>query len=323
MYYEIKPVIDRGLPFNIVIGGRGIGKTYSTLKWQMENNIHAIYLRTLQSDIDIVARPECNPYKVLNADMGYNYHIGGKKIKTILNNDGETVGYALALSTFASLRGVDFSDIDVIIWDEFILEGNRERYISDETTAFFNLYETVNRNREIKGCKPVQVIMMSNAVRITSPLLIGLNLVGTIERMVINGQKRFTDKERGIFLELPVDIEVSQLKNETALYRLAKNTRYAEHAINNRFVYDSWYNVARRNITEYTPYCAFKNVYIYRHKNNGEYYACTIRADCPAYDADTLGLFRRNHYLSIKEAYVSGSLIFDTIATKTLLSEVL
>lgn len=323
MYYDIKHVIDRDLPFNIVIGGRGIGKTYSTLKWQMENSIKAIYLRTLQSEIDIVARPESNPYKILNHDLKMEYKIGGKKIKTILDTDNNNVGYALALSTFASLRGVDFSDVDMIIWDEFISEANRERYLSDETTLFFNLYETVNRNREIQGRKPVQVIMLSNAVSISSSLLMGLGLVSTIENMIKTGQRRYTDKNRGLYLEMPLDMEISQKKAETALYRLAKNTDYADHALKNMFAYDSWYNIERRNITEYIPYCAFENIYIYVHKKNSSFYACNIRADCPKYNRDTLALFKRNHYLALREANVSGNLIFDTMTTKVALEKVL
>ena len=67
----------------------------------------------------------------------------------------------MALSTFGNLRGVDFSDVDMIFFDEFVPQKNA-RPIKAEAEAFFNLYETVNRNRELDGRPPVRVLMLSN-----------------------------------------------------------------------------------------------------------------------------------------------------------------
>lgn len=323
MYYNIEDMLAKQQVFNIVIGGRGIGKTYSALKMLRDSGKHFIYLRRLQTEIDIVATESANPFKVINRDFGDDFKIVANKIKCIMNGDTQ-VGYAIALSTFSNLRGVDFSDVDIILFDEFIPEKTRKSTIKNESDAFFNLYESVNRNREFQGKSPVLVIMLSNAVSIFSPLLLELGITEIIEKMLREDSELYIDKKRSILINIPKSNSISELKKETVLYKLTSGTKFNDHAIENKFCYDSWYNVRKRNIVEYIPICSIDGVYIYRHKNNGTLYACFNRADCPEYTSeDTYSIFKRNHWIYLHESYVSGKMYFQNMVAKKIIESVI
>ena len=48
-WYDIEQdILKYDMTFNFIFGGRGIGKTYSMLKYLIENKIRFIYLRTYQ-----------------------------------------------------------------------------------------------------------------------------------------------------------------------------------------------------------------------------------------------------------------------------------
>lgn len=327
IYFDYHHVFKKSMPFNILIGGRGTGKTYGALKEHIieENKSiqKIIYLRTMQTEIDISASFMGNPYKKLNEDLNRNIQIKTGQMPLIVDEDN-CIGYCFALSTFATTRGVDFSDVDTIIWDEFISEEHRSHLFKKQASVFYNLYETVNRNREIEGKPAVKVYFLSNATTLNSPLLIDLNLVSRIENMIMKSRYSQTIKERGIYLELLHDLEISEMKKDTALYKLTKGSQFYRHSIENEFAYDSWYNIKRRNLREYKPICAIDNIYIYRHKYDGSLYTTISRADCPTFNTvDTYSLWKRNYWMECREKYISGNMLFDTMTSKQIFKSIL
>lgn len=317
-FYDAREVIYNDSPFCFIIGGRGIGKTYSCL-WEMcKTRTPHIYLRNQQNEIDLCCNETINPYKSVNRDKGFDYHIERKKDFALIKENDQFRGYAFALSTFGKLRGADFSEIDVVIRDEFIKTTQEYKKEADD---FFNFYETVSRNREANGNRKVlKTISLSNSVSIASPLLRELGLIGVLETMLRKNQRKYTDKERGIFINLPWDADFAEFKGETALYKLTKGTKYYQHAVNNKFVYDSWYNVKKCNLIEYRPYVSVLGITIYKHKSNSTYYASTVRGDCPTFDEDTLALFHRNYYLSLREVNIAGKLFYESYAVKSVIN---
>ena len=71
-YLNIKQILSYGLPFNFVVGGRGTGKTYGTLKTAYEEHMRFILMRRTQAQCDLINKPEFNPFKALNNDIGSN-----------------------------------------------------------------------------------------------------------------------------------------------------------------------------------------------------------------------------------------------------------
>lgn len=61
------------------------------------------------------------------------------------------------------------------------------------------MYETVNRNRELQGEKPVQVFLLGNTNNISIPILETLGLVEVIENMQRKNKKMYSNKSRALF----------------------------------------------------------------------------------------------------------------------------
>lgn len=314
------------MPFNIIIGGRGTGKTFTCLNnayLNVTDNSHFALMRRTEVEISSIADEKYNPYKKINSLKGYNVQARyiqknsvGEFYETDTNGEDRFLGYATALSTFGKLRGADLSDVTELVFDEFI-KTKSAHVIKDEADLFFNAYETINRNRELEGQPPLKAYLLSNATTLNSPILEELNLINVIERMKMKGQVAFTDKDRGIHIELLDKIQVSKEKANTALYRLTKGTAYSDHALNNEFAYDSFENIAKVNLTEYIAWIHLDSLYIYRHKSRLEYYVCQSPNKCEfEYTGDAIPLFKRHFGVRFYQLLVGGYVKFANFAVK-------
>ena len=170
-YVNIGGILCEGYPFNFVCGGRGTGKTYDALRMARKNNRKFILLRRTQTQADTISNPKFSVFKPLNDDEGWNIQPEkvGDHLKAFVDEDENIIGYVFALSTLSNMRGFDASDVELIIYDEFIPEKH-ERPIKNEAEALWNAYETINRNRELKGQAPVQHLCLANANDIRNPV---------------------------------------------------------------------------------------------------------------------------------------------------------
>jgi hypothetical protein len=134
-YFDIKG--RSAMPFQVYIGGRGIGKSYSALR-QLALDIPTdekwIYMRRTGKEIEACSTEFGNPFKTINKDFGTVIvpESGGKGAAEYFYNETDEdnpilVGYGVALSTFAGLRSMDLSDVTVTVFDEFIPERQVKR----------------------------------------------------------------------------------------------------------------------------------------------------------------------------------------------------
>ena len=316
-FFEIDDYMDDLRGKNIVIGGRGIGKTYSSLRnalYSMPEGRKFIYLRNTDIQLDECCSDFGNPFKKLNKDLNDNVRmIRKKQHANILDRDDNIIGYGCALSTFSNLRSVDLSDVDLVIFEEFI--EKRQLYF-DQFDAFTHFYETVNRNRELFGEPPLTVIMLSNAQKLDNPILIGYGLVEVIENMVLHNQEKY--KKGDIFILLP-ESEISTLKANTSHYMALKGSKMYDEIIGNRFSNDSMYGVRKiRNLREYVPVCKIDDVYVYRHKSGGYFHICFQRAiNIPEYNSkDNKMAFYKAIGKYLSAAYTQGDLTFSSFLAK-------
>ena len=133
------------MPFNFIVGGRATGKTYGALKYAYESHTRFILMRRTQAQTDLINKPEFNPYKAINQDMGTDIQVKSiskynSKIYEPAEDGEQLLGYTCALSTISNLRGFDASDCRLLVWDEFIPEKH-ERPIKGEGAAFLNAYK--------------------------------------------------------------------------------------------------------------------------------------------------------------------------------------
>lgn len=317
-------VIARGYPFNFVIGGRGIGKTYGLLKEAEARDWRYIYLRRTDTELELCTAQEANPFRALNTDSGSELSMRGRgKLRLIErgSDDPAVIGYGAALSTFGKLRGVDFSHITQIIYDEFVPPAQASR-IPDEGGALLQLYETVNRNRELKGEPPVQLFALSNAINLASPVLSYLDLIAPIEKMLAKDREEWTDDARGVYIYLPRAGSVAAAKRDTALYRLMAGD-FAEQNLDNRFSANSFAGIGRRNLREYMPAWAYEELYAYHHKSTGELYICRSRADCMRFDRGRIEGWRRYVAPYLREDIEAGRVAFCDYTAKVKLYNML
>lgn len=281
------------LPFRVFIGARGCGKTYSTLrnliidketgKLKLPDDPYSgkfVYVRRTGREIEISTSETANPFKKINKDFGifvYPEYSTKTGIATFYVDNGIDnpcpVGYGVALSTFHGLRGVDFSDVDTIVFDEFMRPITSKK-IRGEGEAFLHMYETINRNREFEGEPPVTAILMGNAISLNSEILLALGATTTFSSMLLKHQYRASLKEKSLYLEIILKDDFKNVKAETALYKLSKNTDFSKEALDNMFVGEDFTFVrANTKINEYRPlYNYTENYTIYKHKSRIEFF---------------------------------------------------
>lgn len=315
-WYEIRAENIR--PVTVIIGGRGIGKTYGTINYLMESGKKFLYLRNTDVQLRESASDFGNPFKRWNLDHGRNVTIQAEGKHYIIKEDEKTLGYAAALSTFKNLRGVDLSDIAYIFFDEFI---ERERIRFDQFSAFANMYETVNRNREILGENPVFAILLSNAQKLDNGILAGYGFIGKIERMIASGRRM--EKTKDYCIELPLS-EISDSKKDTSLYRLTAGTRYEREALGNEFANDSFFGIGTRPIQEFKPMICIDGLYLYRHKSDGTVYISRIPAGVDTINThDNFTLFMRNYGIALRNLYAAGKLTYCDFTAKSVICNLL
>ena len=280
--------IAKGINFFYVCGGRGIGKTYSALDFCLKlyngdividpdlEHQRFIYLRRTVVQARASSMPSTNPFKKYNrnegteicADFNATYGYG----EFYLDSDKEeTIGYACALSTFQNLRGVDYSDIVFILYDECLTEDGSSARFRNEGNTLMNLYETVNRNRLLEGKPEAVLLLLSNPIDLASELLGQLNFTKIIGSMVLKGQQRYTDYDRCLHIERLKDHAISEEKSRGALYKFAPSS-FTEQALSGEFTENDMTLIDKPNLQDYLPLISIEILTIYRHKSKEQYH---------------------------------------------------
>ena len=325
-WYDIRNNRDRWRTFCFFLGGRGIGKTYSALSYCLESEKQLLYLRSTEKQIELSRTPDKgNPFKKWAFNHNRTIFIrGGKDIDDIVEISGENeklIGYAAALSTFENLRGVDFSQIGIILYDEFI---QAKPFAFDVFRAFLNMYESVNRNRELEGEEPVHMIFLANTQDLNNPILYGFDLIGAIEQMQRAGQNKFSRGD--IYIEL-CNSAVSTEKEKSVLYRnLPETDEYKREALHNEFSRNDFTGIRKpKSIREYKPICNIDSIGIMKHKSRNEYYACAVLNNkVPSFNSkNQRGLFYRAYGCALSDSFAANRLLCDSFLTRHALLTIL
>ena len=316
-FLNFPDIVRLKTPFIFIVGGRGIGKTYGAVKYVVENKEKFMLSRRTQKQADMISQPELSPLKSPCDDLGISY-----SVKNIVPQcagiyiDDKLVGFTSALSTISNIRGFDSSEVNVWIYDEFIPERH-ERQLRYEGEGFLNAYETINRNRELKGKQPLKCICLANSNDIGNPIFEIMDLIGVAERMQNRGQEVYINQQRGISIIMPQHSPISELKKDTALYNaVSASSRFAEMSIENAFEKEAC--IESRNLKEYKLLVSVGKLHIYEHKNSGEYYVSTHKSGTAYYyDTDQTSILQfKNGYRYLLAAYITDRIIFENTHMK-------
>lgn len=322
-YINMKRVINSPFPFSFVVMGRGTGKTYGALSEVIGKKCF-LYMRRL--DTQAATAAAANPYTRINADTGSGIickPMRGAKGLYYFTDDTDTIyGYMTALSVMKNVRSVDFSNVDILIYDEFIPEAN-DRKLKGEGEAFLQAYETINRNRELEGRPPLKCVCISNSDQINSPIFLSLGILDPIASAYSKGAEYVCDRARGYEVLMPRHSPISDKKAKTVLYKLTKGTDFYSMAIDNNFSDANYSHVGSRSLAEYMPYLVVGEIEIYQHKSKPEYYVSTHKsgAGMPEFgtsDSDMTRVRMIYKSLFVKAHLLYKSVYFETYACKAI-----
>lgn len=351
LYINIWDYDNIKTPFQFHVAGRGTGKTYSALRGLVVEKRHItndanmfLFMRRTDKELSLLLDDEkrgesdANPFKSINNDYNTNYGIFKIKdgLAGVYNREldengklkraGSPVGYACALSTIASFRGMNFEDISFILYDEFIPESHI-RKIKNEHDALLNAYETINRGRELKGREPVKLWCLANSNDIYNPIFTGLGFVRDCERMINKGQEHKYLYERSTAIHIyNTKEEYKEQKGKTALYQFAKGTRFSEMSLENKFAYNDFSDIAHRDLRGYVPICSLDNGYLYKKKGSNEYYFCYAQNKCRNFSTKTetdIRNFMRSIGSSLIQIATKHLIIYESYELKSLLLDLL
>lgn len=224
IYYNYNRIISYNALLNILIGERGVGKTYGASKLVTSDFIKKkrqfVYLRRYKTEL---SKSFKKFFEALKKENEFPEHTLETKGLTFLI-DNEVAGYGMTLSTAQQLKSSNFPDVYYIIFDEFLIEDGQGHYLKNEVNSFLGIIETISRTRDVK------VFMLANSVSEVNPYFLFFDLT----RPYNNDIKLFKD---GLILLQYMDNEkYRQAKKQTKFGRLVAGTDYEDFAINNKFI---------------------------------------------------------------------------------------
>lgn len=286
----------------VVWSFRGPGKTYSALRYCIEEGVKFIYLKRTVDDIELICSKsngvavdiDASPFVPLNRDFGWNvkpYSIK-KGIGCFYHADeedcckGEPLGRLFALSKVKSIKGMDISETDIIILDEFIPQVH-EIVRKAEGAALLDLVLTASRDRIARGRAPLKLVLFANSENIACPITSELEIMDYMAEMNNDGRSRFYIPERRILLHhiLPEEApKVSEGQKMDGFFQAMQGTQWAKKAYEGLFMNNDFSNVQKLSLKKMTPHIKLhyknKDYYIYT-KDTGMHYMCFSPAPCP------------------------------------------
>lgn len=326
-YLDMKKLKNHPAPFVFVVAARGTGKTYGALWDCMDKTKDCnLLLRRLDTQFKQIITERGNPFRTINNDHGTDYKLlkaKGGQIATLYDGmTDSTFGFASALTTFKNVRSIDFSNTDFMFYDEFIGEAH-DLPIRGEGDAFLNIYESINRNRELNGRPPLKVICAANSNRLDNALFADLKLIDDYIKLQNSGEESVYIQSRGVLLVYPRHSPISEKKKETALYKFARGSNFEDMAIENQFSYDDQTGVGTRPLREYKPICIVDGMTILEHKSRSDLYIINTSyrdSQLPRFDTrfkDGLSSFKNQFGLWVWGSCVDGNVTYQTYSVKS------
>lgn len=228
MWYNVNKTLSHNAIINIVIGPRGSGKTYALkkkaiLNW-VKNKQEFMYIRRYQTELDEVESTLFNDIVANkdNFDLDIQYKNG-----CFLFND-EVSGYCVALSRSHYLKSASFPNVTLLIFDEFIIDSARSKYLKNEVRTLLDLYETVARTRE-----GVKIFLLANSLSFVNPYTIFWNIDKPSDKNIVKTNNGL------VLVELVEDNEFKEFKKQTTFGKLIQGTDYERYIVDNEFILDS------------------------------------------------------------------------------------
>lgn len=296
-FYRPSKILSRNQPFNFIMGGRGIGKSYSFKKLAIDNFLDKgeqfVYVR--RYDIDI--RETVKDFFSTDLTQLYEGHEFVYK-KYMFYIDGMVAGYAIPVNNFLRAKSVSREKITLIIYDEFLSEigkyigGYEKPYTEPELCL--NFYQSIARGYKQPIRENVRFCFLANNVSVNNPYFMYFNIDKEINRGA-----RFIERPGYCVHIIKENTEIQSAIDNSNFGQLIKDTKYGNYASGNDFYLDSNEFICEQPKGEY--------VYLYNIAHSGNIYGVlryTKRGiyfitDTPSKDYNlTISLTNEDHRLN-------------------------
>ena len=322
-FLNLPAVLQLGYKYTIIISMRGGGKTYGALKYCLETGEKFIYFRRNMKSLKMCASPAFHMFRPINKDLNRDVQPrfdNGLEIGYFVEQ-GETVGYAVNLSTFAGIRSIgSASSIGVkwLIFDEFIPQAEEIRRY-DIFEAWRNAEETLIRNDALTGEEPRR-LLMANADTIRGDIVRGYRIDDIYMNMQESGIEALELNENMLLLRPGCD-ELVTAKQNTALYQVSDQNGVMLH---NTFKIDDRHMIGKKRLTEYKPVCVVHGICIYRHKSRPEYYVSeTISGKPKIYKDSAAAVLRyKTDNPAIARAWLRNKIYYESVHVQSVFLDI-
>lgn len=229
IWYSYDKVLSYNAMLNFIIGERGVGKSYGIKKIVINRFLKKgrkfIYLRRYDTELKKSLKDN-EFFKDIGNDPAFkdfNFSVKGDKFLI----DNKVCGYAIPLSKASIYKSVPFPDVDMIIYDEFLIDNATYHYIQDEPEKLLDFMETVGRLRNI------QVFLLGNSISLINPYFDYFNISLPYKTDI----KTF--KEGIILINYIKNEAYREVKRESRFGKLIDGTKYGSYAIDNEFLKDN------------------------------------------------------------------------------------
>lgn len=320
IYYDLNKLLSYNKMLNISIGARGLGKSYAAKRWAinnwLKNKKQFVYIRRYKTEFNNIKNyfkdiEDRYPDHKFSVAHGYFYI------------DGEVAGYYIGLSTSQNNKSNSYTDVNVIIFDEFLIDKGKITYLRGEVQVFLDIIETIARTRD-----DVRVLMISNAISTINPYFLYWNIYPRSGDI-------FIQKDQ-IVVEINKNTDFINFKKKTKFGQLIADTKYGKYSIENEFLRDDttfiekisgksycWYGLKYDDIT-YSVWYNEPTCFIYITKKptpeTCHVYAITTADHRPnmLIISKTSSIFKK-----LRESYEYGQVRFDCLQSKTAFYEMM
>lgn len=325
IFYNFNHVYSFNSQIIIIIGGRGIGKTYGTKKKFIKDFIFKdkkfVWVRDSES--------ACDELRANNGDRFFadvRHEFGESFTGTIKNEvitiNGKFAGYLMPLSTYYKYKGNSYAEIKNICFDEFMPEQS-QIIRSNRTVQFVNTVETIGRLR-----KDYRIVLLANALNRGDEIL-------NLFNFNIKDYGYYINREKSCVLHYcENDAKFDAARADSISGKILKNTVYEQNIAYNKF---------RDELAGYfdkLPPNAQLFCYIVTETRTARLYTCgdtvyavsqkgNISNSLPAF-VRKIEMVDSRHTLinkilldGLKAAYLSNTLLCDNASTREIVVEYL
>lgn len=233
-FYDFRKLDSLGCTFNMIVGARGVGKTYGAskraIKRALKSGDEFVYLR--RTDVDLKEAKVTFFDEMADEFPDWDFRVIGKfgQASPVSARDDKRrhwtrICHFVALSQAGGLKSKSYVRVRTIIFDEFIGDDNTT-YLPNEAATFVNFFNTVDRYRD-----RVKVYMLANAVSIANPYFIRYKIRVPKDTEIV----RYASGFIGVHFPKSIDFAEEVGKTKFGRFLLETDPEYAKYAIGNEF----------------------------------------------------------------------------------------